>query len=49
MIRVIEFLCIPLLPGVSGLATQLGIGEPTMQLIVEGLQQPIGHDIREGK
>ncbi|XP_014670466.1 PREDICTED: S1 RNA-binding domain-containing protein 1-like [Priapulus caudatus] len=31
---------------VSKLANDMSVGEPTMQLIVEGLQQPMGYDIR---
>ncbi len=41
----ISYVCIV---GVKSLAEELGTGEPTLQLIVDGLQQPIGHDIREG-
>ena len=33
----------------SDLAKRLKTGEPTLQLIIDGLLQPLGHDIREGK
>ncbi len=31
------------------LAEEFEVGEPTMQLIIDGLQQPVDHDIREGE
>ena len=33
----------------EALAEQYHIGVPTMKLILDGLQQPLGHDMREGK
>ena len=31
------------------LAEQYHVGVPTMKLILDGLQQPLGHDMREGE
>lgn len=35
--------------GMRRLAEEFEVGEPTMQLIIDGLQQPVDRDIREGE
>lgn len=41
----------PLFPpqGLGELAKDLDVGEPTLKLIVDGLQQPVDYDIRAGR
>ena len=34
--------------GASSLAAELGVGQPTMELIINGLTQPVHFDMREG-
>ena len=35
--------------GISAMAETFSVGEPSMKLIVDGLQQPIGYDMRESE
>ena len=45
--HVLAFACNPF-SGASSLAAELCVGQPTMELIINGLTQPVHFDMREG-